>query len=450
MRKRILSLFISIIFIATLCPIAMAADEDITVNVTVTDITDYTSPINILVERRQLSVTDFNLADYGDTMTGIIAIEGITYLHALIQLHRELYGDEAVEDNILLTTDGVTKIFMGRSVANVMYKNGKDIFALPQLVNIKDGDEIQVCLYDEGHSQAIATFEESLIDGVAVGENISLKLEQHYGFPRDRDPIEGAEITDEKGIYITDENGDIITTDEKGNFNVSFKEPGTYTVSTMPQINYYITDTGGGVKIEWVPVTKIETVEEEIYFEWTDAVNDLKAHTGCENVLIFDWDNMNNVNGSYETILVEKEVTTLEPVEVFTADELTPMVTYTTPLITINVTDNLIIYEAELSGTSLNISLKNSEFNTGQDLWVAGYDGNKMSEVKNVAVTKNYVSVPFDNQHETYKIMAWGNNSMMPICEAYTLEPQEVEDTSLDWDYTLPLPENIYITESEE
>lgn len=46
--------------------------------------------------------------------------------------------------------------------------------------------------------------------------------------------------------------------------------------------------------------------------------------------------------------------------------------------------------------------------------------------------------------------MAWGNNSMMPICEAYTLEPQEAEATSLDWDYTLPLPENIYITESEE
>lgn len=447
MRKRILSLFISIIFIATLCPIAMAANEDITVNITVTDITDYTNPINILVERQELTVTEFNLGDFGDTIKGITAIEGVTYLHALIQLHRQLYGDDAVEDNILLTSDGVTKIFMGRAVANVMYKNGKDIFALPQLVNIKDGDEIQVCLYNEGHSQAIATFEESLIDNIAVGENVPLKLEQHYGFPRDRDPIPGVEITDENGIYITDENGDIITTDMQGDFNVSFDEPGTYTVSAMPQINYYISDTGGGSKIEWVPVTKVETVEEDIFLEWTDAVNDFKKHTGCENVLIFDWDNPENVNGSHETILVEKEVTTLEPVEVFTTDELAPMVTYTTPLITINVTSDLVIYEAKLSGTSLNIKLKNSLYNVGNGLWVAAYDGNKMSDVKNISISKDYVSVPFDSRHEEYKIMAWEGNSMKPICEAYTLNQNQEIVESLDWDYTLPLPENIYVIE---
>lgn len=450
MRKKLIALFTAVTLIFALCPFVTAYEESATIHITVTDITDYTNPINILVERREMTVTDFNLADYGDTMTGILAIEGVTYLHALVQLHRELYGDEAVEDNLLLTSDGVTKIFMGRSVANVMYKNGKDIFALPQLVNIKDGDEIQICLYDEGHSQSIATFSESLIDKIAVGESVSLKLEQHYGFPRDRDPICGAEITDEKGIYITDANGDIITSDEDGEFDVSFDEAGTYTISAMPQINYYITDTGGGSKIEWVPVTKIEYVEEEIYFEWTDAVEDFKAHTGCENVLIFDWDNLENINGSYETVIFEKEVTTLEPVEVFTADELTPMITYTTPLITINVTSDLMIYEAVLSGTSLNIRFKNSAYNSGQDLWVAGYDGDRMSEVKQLSLTNDFVSVPFDSLHESYKVMVWGKNSMEPVCDAYTYTIQQEAATSLDWDYTLPLPENIYITESEE
>lgn len=445
--RKIISILTVITLVFALNVTTFAESEAVTVNITVTDITDYTNPINILVPRRELTVSNFNLAEYGDTMTGIVAIEGITYLHALVQLHKELYGNDAVKDNILLTSDGVTKIFMGRSVANVMYKNGKDIFALPQLVNIKDGDEIQVCLYDEGHSQAIATFNESLIDNVAVGETVRLQLQQHYEFPRDRDAITGAEITDENGIYITDSNGDIITTDENGKFNISFDDAGSYTISAMPQINYYITDTGGGTKIEWLPVTKIETVEEQIFVEWTDAITDLKAHAETENVIIFDWDNIENINGHYETILVEKEVTTLEPVERVTADELTPMVTYTTPLITVNVTADLTIYNAEQSGTSLNINMKNTAFNGG-DLWVAGYDGNKMSELKNVPITKDFVSIPFDSLHETYKVMAWQKNTMQPICEAYTYNAtKEAAATSLDWDFTLPLPENTYITQ---
>ena len=445
--KKIISILTVIALVLSLNIAVFAESETVTVNITVTDITDYTNPINILVPRQQLTVSNFNLAEYGDTMNGIVAIEGITYLHALVQLHKVLYGNEAVKDNILLTSDGVTKIFMGRSVANVMYKNGKDIFALPQLVNIKDGDEIQVCLYDEGHSQAIATFNESLIDNIAVGETVRLQLQQHYEFPRDRDAITGAEITDANGIYITDSNGDIITTDENGKFNISFDDAGTYTISAMPQINYYITDTGGGTKIEWIPVTKIETIEEQIFVEWTDAINDLKEYTQCENVLIFDWDNIENINGHYETIITEKEVTTLEPVEVTIADILTPMITYTTPLVTVNVTDELLIYNAKLSGTSLNINMKNTAHNGGE-LWAAGYDGDRMAECKNVSITKDFVSIPFDALHEEYKIMAWQKNTMRSICEAYTYNAtKEAAATSLDWDFTLPLPENTYITQ---
>ena len=59
--------------------------------------------------------------------------------------------------------------------ADFALEQGKDIFAFPQFINIKDGDEIQVCLYDEGHSQAVATFNEARIKNVSPNETLKLK-----------------------------------------------------------------------------------------------------------------------------------------------------------------------------------------------------------------------------------------------------------------------------------
>ena len=267
--KKLTAILMTICIICSLTSLTIYADvqyntDEVTVYITVSDISDYTRPVHIVVPRREITVKNFNMADYGDTLTGLTAVEGVTYLHALIQLHRELYGDENVKDKLMLTEYGYTKFFMGQSTANVMYKNGKDIFAYPNMINIKDGDEIQVCLYDEGHSQAIATFLESRIDDVAVGEELDLTLYQHYSFPRNRNPIQGAEICDENGIYVTDANGDIIKTDKYGNFNVSFANPGTYTISAMPQVDYYMSELGGQIITEWVPKEVTTTVEKEV------------------------------------------------------------------------------------------------------------------------------------------------------------------------------------------
>ena len=162
--KKLIAMLMSLVMIFMSYPIMVSADDEIEVYITVSDITDYTQPFNILVERHKMKVSYFNLADFGDTMNGIQCIEGITYLHALTQLHRNLYGEEGVKDNLLLTTDGVTKIFMGRSVANVMYKNGKDIFSLPQLVNISDGDEIQEIFFPEKMDNPVLLYKEKELD----------------------------------------------------------------------------------------------------------------------------------------------------------------------------------------------------------------------------------------------------------------------------------------------
>ena len=233
----------------------------VTVNITVTDVTDYTKPINILIPRQKLTVSNFNLADYGYTLVGLEAVEGVTYLHALVQLHRNLYGDAEVINNFMLNDKGDVKYFMGRSVSNAMYKNGKDIYNRPATTPLNEGDEIQICIYNERNSQAISSFSEALIENVKVGEVIDLQLYQHWGSPMSASPIVGAEICDENGVYITDDAGNIVKTDKTGNFNLSFSEPGTYTISAMPQVDYYMSDLGGQILVEWVPKTEIITTE---------------------------------------------------------------------------------------------------------------------------------------------------------------------------------------------
>ncbi len=112
--------------------VSVKADgEKINVNITVTDITDVDNPFNVLVPRRSLTVEYKDLASYGSTFTGIEAVGGITYLHALASLHEELYGENNVSEYLMLDNEGETHIFMGKSIDSIMYKNGDDIFTLP-------------------------------------------------------------------------------------------------------------------------------------------------------------------------------------------------------------------------------------------------------------------------------------------------------------------------------
>lgn len=469
MKNKIISWVLVTVLTALILPTAtFAEDNSVEVYITVTDITDYTNPFNVLVERHKLSVSEFNLADFGDTMVGIECIEGVTYLHALVQLHRNLYGDNLVADNIMLNPDGHTKIFMGRSVANIMYKNGRDIFAFPQFINIKDGDEIQVCLYDEGHSQAVATFNEAIIRNVSPNEKLNLKLQQHYSFPRIRDPITGAEITIGNGEYLLDKKGNPITTGDDGSFEVSFKDEGTYTLSIMPTINYYMDDSGGGIKVEWIPQKVIKEVQYEVITEFSADQYVNTSTTMVDNadaMILFAWgdddvivaDKTSNGNFSYTEIETRlEEVTELVRVETVIPDLLLPMVTYTTPFITIDVTTDLSFEDISLNGSTLRIDTKNHEYHQKDDMYVAGYiirnDGvMELKEVKTYKSLADITNVGFASIYDYYKVFVWEDGTMTPIIGAEAYNPNsETAVQKLDYDYTMSTPENTYITVKNE
>ena len=465
MFKKILSIIL--IMSIALCMVSWTAkaEESISVYITVTDITDHEEPFNVLVKRQPLTVSEFDISLYGDTLTDIQTIGDITYIHALIQLHINLYGADSVGDYFMLTNKGETKYFMGRSVANVMYKNGEDIYTLPQNVIIKDGDEIQVCLYDEGHSQAIATFSKAKINNIAVNEDVSMSLHQHYGHPRDNDPIPDAEIVDDKGRYIIN-NNDIIKTDDDGKFSVSFDKPGEYIVSAMPEVNYYMTDTGGGSRIEYVPqeVTKlVEVTYEDKSKKVGESVTKLSkesaaAFTSDPNaqVIIFEWADYETsltpddeewisetdgegdggvmIKDIYHTYTVTEEhtITELVPVEIFTTDELTPMITYTTPFMIIEVTGKPIISSISVEDSELYFNVKNADLNRFADVHAAAYDwvyddeGNKthyqFKEYKKAETLNSSGVFGFNEIHDVYKLMIWENGTMSPLCTAAIAE----------------------------
>lgn len=235
-------------------------EESIHIYITITDISDYTNPLDIIVPRTKIEVTNFDLAEFGDTMPEQPNVDGISYLHALVQFHRNKYGDEGVPEYFILDPEGNTARFLGREVASIMYKNGNDIFDVPQNIPLNDNDEIQVCLYDVNHNQRVSMFS-TAHEVLAIDEPLSLSLLQHYGSPQLRDGIANQEIVDEYGVYVLDKEGNVITTDDEGNFEVAFGAPGTYTLSAMPEINYYLPEDAGEIYTAYVPhVTEREEI----------------------------------------------------------------------------------------------------------------------------------------------------------------------------------------------
>ena len=92
---------------------------------------------------------------------------------------------------------------------------------------------------------------------------------------------------DENGIYLTDTDGNIITTDEDGNFSLTFPKAGLYKVTIMPTLGYYMASGGGTWLVWW----EEETVPAD-YDSATamgKAIDALLADSGILNIDVVDW-----------------------------------------------------------------------------------------------------------------------------------------------------------------
>lgn len=446
--------------------------ESVEVYITVSDITDYTNPMNVLVPRQKLTVTEFDMTPYGATLEDINTIEGVTYMHAIVQLHLDLYGED-IGEKLLLSDDGVTRYFMGRQTANVMYKNGNDIFELPQNVSIEDGDEIQVCLYNSNYSQGIATFSDAIYTGYA-GKSVDISLFEHFDSPRNRQAMSGAEIVNQNGLYYTDSEGNIITTDKDGSFDITFDKPGTYVISAMPQINYYMEPGDGTYKTVYDKVTTITPIQEEeqwvvgkqpttvtaeeaeafdkamdygmrdgdtaftVLFWWEDNIAE-GVDTDYATYWHYDKDTQSYVVSGYEPLyetrysVTYKEETTLVERKELATDEMLPAVGYTLPFCVVNVTGDFLAEAPEVwfsssdaSQDTFTATLYNSNMLTENAVcWAAAYNAEgRMLQCKSQKIQGlDEVTFTFEKGADVYKLFFWdGENQMIPVVEALSSE----------------------------
>jgi len=238
--------------------------NSVTVRVTVSDITDVNKPFNILEDRRELTITEFSLSSESEAVINPQLLENyepedehaITYLHALIALHKAIYGNDLVSGNVkfYINEDGDTVKFFGKIVASILYKNGNDILGHPLDTTLSNGDELYICLYNFGYIQAVATFDESYVS-VDYGDPVELQLLEYLEDPEDSFPIPYAYITDKDGVYLLNEYGEPLRTDKDGKFTVRFIEGGDHFISVMPDIQYFM-DTSG--EVEYITVPRVE------------------------------------------------------------------------------------------------------------------------------------------------------------------------------------------------
>ena len=172
---------------------------------------------------------------------------------------------------------------------------------------------------------------------------------------------------------------------------------------------------------------------------------------GDDDVIVAD----KTANGTFSYTEIEtrlEEVTELVRVETVVPDLLLPMVTYTTPFITIDVTTDLSFEDISLNGKTLRLDTKNYEYHQKDDMYVAGYiirddDVRELAEVKTYKSLTDIMNVGFANVYDYYKIFVWEDGTMNPIigAEAYNPNSENAVET-LDYDYTMQTPANTYTT----
>ena len=221
--------------------------ETVKVYMTVTDITDVDNPYNVIADRIEVEVPYIDLEEQSEFLfnpSGLL-VEGslagqhkFTALHAIVALHKMVYGDD-ITAKLYVDENGDITLFFGKIVGAILYQNNEGVFQKPQNMEIGYLDEINICLYNYGHLQQTAIFRD-LYTIVQRNENATIHLEEYKEYPEDNIPIVGAKLTDEDGVYLTDTKGQIAKTDKDGAATFSFTTGGVKRISIEPEIEYYL------------------------------------------------------------------------------------------------------------------------------------------------------------------------------------------------------------------
>ena len=263
------------------------------------------------VEVEYFDLAEYGLEDYyryeaadaedGGEYIGTEVVKEPTLLHLYIKMIEKYYlgnGEKLeVGGNALTLTGSSTSMYMkqfwGHDENLMYYVNHRYPLmregwgATADYILLEDGMEIDVAMFTDWsfhHNGAFAAFTPD-VQTVGAGESFTLKMEgtstfaggttkamsnEEVVYAKAEDTY-GGSSNDDWQVYedaVTDENGDI---------TLSFSKPGTYYISSTPEYETYISDSGMPCVAPPIAVVTVEGEEEQGSLEGTENITVLSG-----------------------------------------------------------------------------------------------------------------------------------------------------------------------------
>lgn len=177
-----------------------------------------------------------------------------TMADAFAVLHKEYYPGGA--DGFINAGEGWVTMFWGNTTMNLSYtQNYKWVFGVNQV--IKDGDKLDIFFYQDetSYSDLLTWFAKDSYSG-KTGSEITFTVNGMSVFASGENNKQAAAVPVGATVTITDENGNEYSTvtDEKGQFKLSFADPGLYTIEVGGTCSYSVGGQYGTASYSDAPV----------------------------------------------------------------------------------------------------------------------------------------------------------------------------------------------------
>lgn len=324
MKKRILSLLLTLVMVVSLIPTTVWADDSVQVTFSAQKEGAF------LFTRQSVTVTDGLAEEYGyDVSTedhNSVAVEGPTVFDAMVAVHKAKYGDaftkETAKKYLDISKGTLRKAFEESATASSFFVNGEmpsdenKMGYVADTSRLKAGDLVEFWFYQDTSYCDYYTYFTETSKTVPAGEPFTLKLMgfmamSAMGYPPIPVSIDGTDaaitintVNSDGSLSdaLTDNIGNGLTTNANGEVTLSFAEPGTYIVTAngfekngSPIVAPWcaVTVTGGGTPVQQDTLTSLKLYKANNDSSLLTLTPEFSADTKTYTVSVFDQDGAN-------------------------------------------------------------------------------------------------------------------------------------------------------------